>query len=181
MSLSDENIMEAVAKGQTALLGELYQRYRQPVFGFLWNQTHGNQQLSEDILQDTFERVLKYKHSFRANQHSFKAWIFTIARNALKDRQKRQPKTDELNGFAHPAINANTVTQLLDHEDTQAAIKNAMKQLKPAQREILDLAWKRELKYKEIARITDTTENNVKVKMHRAVKQLKSLLKTTEI
>lgn len=178
---SDEHIMEAVANGQTQQLAKLYERYRKPVLGFVWNQTSGNRQLSEDVLQDTFERVLKYKATFKPERSSFKAWIFTIARNALHDRLKKQRPTQTLNGIHHPTLKASSVTQLLEFEDTQSAVQKAINQLKPAQRELLDLAWKRQLKYKAIATITQTTESNVKVSIHRAVKQLRNALKATEL
>lgn len=181
MSITDEQIMEAVIKGQTHRLADLYERYRDPVFGFLWNQTGANRQLSEDVLQDTFEKILKYKSSFNSNRASFKAWIFTIARNALNDHHKKQRPTQALNSVSQPSITADSVTQWLDLEDTQTALQKALKKLKPQQREMLDLAWNRQLKYKEIAAITATSESNVKVNIHRAVKQLRTTLKASEL
>ena len=85
---TDEDIMAAVANGQLDQLTELYQRYRRPLYGFLLKQVKVPA-TAEDLLQTTFERVIKYRTSFREGS-TFRSWVFTIARNALHDVMKKE-------------------------------------------------------------------------------------------
>lgn len=170
---TDEQIMEAVSNGQIARLAELYQRYRRPVFGYLINR--GNAPTAaEDLLQTTFERIIKYRSSYRHGT-SFKSWVFTIARNAMNDEYKRTERMHVHNGF-HQLTAADTSpapdlawTDRETYQQTQAALAA----LPDNYREVVDLAWKRNLKYAQIAEVLGTTEANVKVRIHRAVKQLR--------
>ncbi|PHI20681.1 hypothetical protein CEQ90_06420 [Lewinellaceae bacterium SD302] len=171
--LDDETLMRAVQAGQADRLAELFRRYRQPVFTFLVRRLHGNRATAEDILQDTFERVLRYRASFKPEQ-SFKVWVFTIARNSLNDHCKRAgklPISEEVVINDLPLITSSAQKDWEKREELEQG-QAALATLNPAYREVLDLAWKRKLKYREIATILGTTEGNVKVKMHRACQQL---------
>ena len=89
---TDEELMRAVSSGDLNQLTGLYQRYRRPIYGFLLKR--GNAPATaEDLLQTTFERVIKYRASFREGS-TFKSWVFTIARNAMADQYKRMNTTD---------------------------------------------------------------------------------------
>ncbi|MEM9835372.1 MAG: RNA polymerase sigma factor [Bacteroidota bacterium] len=175
MAPSDETLMEAVANGQLNQLAELFRRYRAPLYTFLFRRTNGNQVVAEDTLQDTFERVLKYRSSYRSGQ-TFKSWVFTIARNVLADHHRQQGRIPISDDFDWQALNVATASPLakLETSEQQNQLQAAISCLSPSYREVLDLAWKRELKYAEIAQILGTTEGNIKVRMHRACKQLQT-------
>ncbi len=157
--------MEEVARGRTGQLGELYSRYKSPVFGFLLNRTGGDRATAEDLLQTTFERILRYRTSWQPGQ-SFRTWVFTIARNAWHDHGRltgRMPlgDLDEL-----PELGTQPEEEPLDCRRALAALPDPY-------REVVELAWQRNMKYADIAAVLGTTEANVKVRMHRACKQLR--------
>ena len=77
-SLSDEEIMLQVANGKLELLTILFDRYHLRIFNF-FNQMVSNKSVSEDLTQDVFFKIIKYRTSY--NQGNFAAWIFTISRN----------------------------------------------------------------------------------------------------
>ncbi|NJC27596.1 RNA polymerase sigma factor [Neolewinella antarctica] len=170
---TDEDIMAAVRDGQLEKLAELYRRYRRPVYGYLVNR--GNAPATaEDLLQTTFERVIKYRTSYRL-ERSFKSWVFTIARNAMNDRRKvdgRMPLATNVDPLSLHQVSPSAEQNWADRETEQQS-KAALAALPDTYREVVELAWKRQLKYAEIATIIGTTEANVKVRMHRAVKQLR--------
>lgn len=175
MNPSDETLMTAVTNGRLEKLSELFRRYRDPLYTFLLRRTNGDQGIAEDLLQDTFERILKYRSSYRNNQ-PFKAWAYTIARNVLNDQLKRAGRMPLKDGFDFgtlPLDNRSANSCWEEHED-QGRMLAALNGLSSNYREVVDLAWKRELKYAEIARILNTSESNVKVRMHRACKQLQA-------
>lgn len=170
---TDEDIMAAVVDGQLDRLSELYQRYRRPLYGFLLKRVNASA-TAEDLLQTTFERVIKYRASFREGS-TFKSWVFTIARNALHDSLKKESRMPMKAGVDMGALPLLTPSAHYDWEkrETRSQSAAALAALPDSYREVVDLAWKRGLKYAEIAEVLGLSEANVKVRIHRAVKQLR--------
>jgi RNA polymerase sigma-70 factor (ECF subfamily) len=170
---TDEDIMKAVANGDLQQLGELYQRYRRPIYGFLLKRVNAPA-TAEDLLQTTFERVIKYRGSFREGS-TFRSWLFTIARNAMHDGRKRESRMPIKNGVDIGTLPLLTPSAECEWErrDTGNQSKAALAALSDTYREVVDLAWKRGLKYAEIGEVLGISEANVKVRIHRATKQLR--------
>jgi len=167
--------MEAVAHGELERLAELYQRYRQPLFGYLFRQVKGDRSLAEDVLQDTFERIIKYRASYHVGS-SFRAWVYTLARNACHDRIRkanRLPCDGQVSPEDLPLATPSILQDWLQKEEQQRMHK-ALNNLPEKYREVIDLAWKRKMKYAEIGQLLSLSEANVKVRMHRAIKHLKA-------
>lgn len=163
---TDEKLMDSVAAGRLDSLSLLYERYKSPLLGFLTNRTGGDRVTAEDLLHTTFERLIKYRGSWRSGQ-SFRTWVYTIARNAFRDRcrlEGRMPLSDD---YEWTAVAMTT-------EEPPNDCRAALAALPDNYRIVVELAWQREMKYAEIARVLDTTEANVKVRMHRACKQLRA-------
>lgn len=170
---TDEYLMMAVADGDLKQLGELYRRYRQPVYGFLLQRVRVPA-TAEDLLQETFERIIKYRTSFQAGK-TFRSWLYTIARNVWHDRLRKDGRLPINNGVD---VNALCLISPSSHSDWEARETGqqslaALAALPESYREVIDLAWKRGLKYAEIAAVLGISEANVKVRMHRATKKLR--------
>src|SRR6185295_453488 len=97
MSETDENLMLSVREGEVAKLGMLFDRHHRSLFDFFARMT-GSRTVAEDLVQDVFFRMLKYRETFRSDSR-FKAWMFHIARNArfdyFKKRQAETPLPDD--------------------------------------------------------------------------------------
>src|SRR2546430_1036370 len=63
-SRSDHALMLAVGAGELDALGSVFERHHRPLFGFLAKLT-GNPTAAEDIVQTVFQRMLKYRHTYR--------------------------------------------------------------------------------------------------------------------
>src|SRR5499427_3869552 len=103
---TDENLMMAVKNGDVDKLGQLFDRHHRRLFDFFARMT-GSRSIAEDLVQDVFFRMLKYRETFRKESH-FKAWMFHIARNARFDYYKKhQSETlmpeDGINAFHSPS------------------------------------------------------------------------------
>ena len=79
-TVTDETLMEAVRNGDLAKLGILFERHHRALFDFLVRMT-GSASTAEDLVQDVFVRVLKYRATWRG-EGRFDTWLFRIARNA---------------------------------------------------------------------------------------------------
>lgn len=176
LTLTDGELMSAVRAGDLDKLGELFERHHQRLYGFFARMT-GNLAASQDLVQEVFVRMLKYRHTYRPDG-SFAAWMFTLARNAAADRRGRDRALvfDGAEAFDDlPAPGRPEVDRLMKAEAEQS-LRRAILQLPPEKRELLLMARFRYLPYDEIAEQLGTTIGAVKVRVHRALKDLRVLL-----
>ena len=90
MAPTDNELMEAVKDGRVEKLAVLFERYHVALFNFFLRLT-GDRAASEDLVQDVFMRILKYRAGFQS-EGRFAVWMFQIARNAHVDHlRKRKP------------------------------------------------------------------------------------------
>ena len=82
--------MLKVKNGDTHKLGLLYERYKKRLFGFFY-QMNKDASLSEDLVQNVFVKILKYKHTY-TEESKFVVWLFQIARNTSYDNFKKNKK-----------------------------------------------------------------------------------------
>ncbi|MEO7597318.1 MAG: sigma factor, partial [Opitutus sp.] len=84
---SDHDLMLAVRDGELDALGELFERHHGPLFGFL-AKLIGQRTAAEDITQIVFQRMLKYRHTYR-DDGSFTAWMYHLARRCAADHFRK--------------------------------------------------------------------------------------------
>jgi len=135
----------------------------------------GDYYLSGDILQETFTRYLEKYGEEGQNP----ALLYTIARNAVVDSHRKRRRDTPLLDEQEPSTN-NPETDMMVREDFRRVLA-AMQELEPKERDILSLVVSSGLPYREIARISGTSEANVKVRIHRARVKLKKMINTGDI
>jgi len=150
-----------------------YQKHRDRLFAYLMRST-GDYYLAGDILQESFTRYLeKYGEKWQNP-----ALLFTIARNAVVDGHRKQGRESPL--FDEPEFaQPNPETQMMVREDYRRVLA-AIQELAPEEKDVLSLVVSSDLSYREIARITGTSEGNVKVRVHRARVKLRKMMKPGE-
>jgi RNA polymerase sigma-70 factor (ECF subfamily) len=89
--LSDEKIMLLVREGQLSELKELFERYSTPLYNFFFRLTL-DEALSEDLTQNLFYRVLRYRQSFEPASGSFRSWVYRMARNVHADHFRQEQR-----------------------------------------------------------------------------------------
>ena len=172
--------MIKVKDGDTDKLGLLFERYKKPLFGFFYGMTR-DPELSEDLVQNVFVRILKYRYLFRG-EGDFKTWMFHIARNVNHDhyRKTKWKGKDSLENLQERLSNyENRDTQYQQDEELQL-LSMAIDRLPQDRREILFLSKFQDKKYKEIGEILGCSEGAVKVKVFRALQDLKAVYKKLE-
>ena len=80
---SDEQLMTAVMAGDQVALAALVTRHHGPLLGYLYRLVGGDQQLSEDLVQETLLHVLRQR-TYQAGR-PFKPWLYMIATNLARD------------------------------------------------------------------------------------------------
>lgn len=174
--LADNALMLKVKSGDIDRLGLLYERHKKRLFGFFYNM-NGNASLSEDLVQNVFVRMLKYRHTF-TGAGSFTAWMFKTARNVNYDHFKKHKKSynhSELSEVEYTLQDTKNHETEIDVNETSLQLKYALRKLPPEKREILILSKFKEIKFSEIGEILGCTEGAAKVKAHRALKDLRAI------
>lgn len=178
MEPSDHDLMLAVRTGDLRKLGDLFERHHGALYGFFVHLTR-DRNVSEDLVQMVFYRILKYRHTYR-DEGKFSAWIYHLARKVAADhfgsRQARHIRTDT--GDAPPPWenlpdDAPSPAARVAAADDLALLDRALAALPSDQRELLVLARFQELSHEEIARLFDTTVGAIKVRVHRALLTLR--------
>jgi RNA polymerase sigma factor (sigma-70 family) len=174
-TISDNALMLKVKNGDIDKMGLLYERYNRQLFRFIFNMTR-QRELSEDIVQNIFLRMLRYPDGFMGFGE-FKTWMYHIARNAVYDhfrKVKRTPEHYDLTNLEERIEGEQNSDTRLEKEQELKTLETAMDKLSDENRELLILCRFQELKYHEIAKILNTTEGAIKVRVHRALNQLKT-------
>lgn len=168
--------MLKVKSGDLDKMGLLFERYNRPLYGFLFRMC-GESDSSEDMVQNVFYRMLKYRHSF-TGEGEFITWMYHLARNVLNDEFKKNKKHRQqldVKVYEESIAGGKQADEDLHKTQEAEAVQEAMNALSDEYREVLILSRYQELKYAEIAQILNITEGNVKVKVHRALKQLQAI------
>ena len=155
----------------------LYERYKRPLLAFFINCT-GDTNQSQDLVQLTFEKMVKYRSNYRG-QGSFKSWLFSIARNVLKDfyqrsKKQRAQSLDNVDQMDEGP----TAIEVLAEKDQKTLLRKAMAKLSPQRRETLALIKLEGMKYREVAELYQMKESTLKVNIFRTMKELKGHLQT---
>ena len=144
------------------------------LFAYLMRRT-GDYYLSSDIMQESFTRYLG-RYGERSESASL---LFKIARNALLDDRRKSNRTTTLEDDG--AYTAGNPEHHMMVRDEYRRVLMAMQQLGEEERDTLALVVSSDMSYRDIAEMTGTSEQNVKVRVHRArVKLRKSLAQEDE-
>lgn len=164
---TDEEIMGSVAQGNLGALRILFDRHHMHVFNFL-NKMSGDRMLAEDLTQEVFYKLLKYRTSY--NQGRFVSWLFTIARNSLASHySKKAEQFLDVDQMAHKLAD-----EVVEEED-YTQLHRALQRLEVADRELLVLQKFQGLSYKELAGIMDMNEGTIKTRVSRALNKLRTI------
>jgi RNA polymerase sigma-70 factor (ECF subfamily) len=157
--------MQQVTDGNLDNLKILFERHHVYVFNFLYKMC-GDRMLSEDITQEVFYKLMKYRASY--NNGKFVSWMFTIARNTLNTHFSRTVVNyEDVEG-----LNLKHIT--FDEPKTDYSdLHLALHKLNTSDRELIILNRIQEIKYAELAEIVGSTPGAVKTKVSRALQKLK--------
>ncbi|TLV04071.1 RNA polymerase sigma factor [Dyadobacter luticola] len=172
--------MLRVKAGDLDKMGLLFERYNRPLFGFFYHMTH-NADASEDLVQNVFYRMLKYRHAFTGDGE-FRTWMYHLGRNVLNDSVKQNKSANhfDVNELADRIGGGTLADESFEKQQDKDFLHKAMAGLSAEYREVLILSRFQEMKYDEIAKVLNINEGTVKVRVHRALGELKKKFFTNE-
>lgn len=176
MVITDEQLMAEVRGGDLRKLAVLFERHNRALFNYFVHMNR-NPDLSEDLVQDVFFRLLRYRHTYD-EKRSFSSWMYQIARNANIDVAKKQRGELPLASDRDEDQGAEPVSQMPGAEETLRKrqevrlLRRALDRLPDDKRELLVLSRFQNLAYEQIANILGCEVGAVKVRVYRATRAL---------
>lgn len=165
---SAKTIAQRELKLDEAAFARFYADTSRSLFGYLLRVT-GERALAEDLLQEAYCRLLSSDPPVM-DQSQSKSYLFRIATNLLHDR-RRQHKEDSLPDHVHETA------ACAPHPEWKLALRQAFRQLKPRERELLWLAYVEGSNHKEIADSTGLRASSVRLLLFRARRRLADLIR----
>lgn len=182
--LSDEDLMERFQSGYEQAFNLLVKRYEDRLHNFLYRYTH-NHQDCEDLVQETFFRVFRSRHSYERIA-KFSTWMYTIAINLAKSLYKKKKRMTTVTIHKDPDDSEDRPMKLEDDgilpDDSLYEkmcideLEKALMKLSEDFREVVVLRDIQQLSYEEISEIADLPMGTVKSRINRGRAQLQELL-----
>jgi RNA polymerase sigma-70 factor (ECF subfamily) len=182
---SDQEVVTWAREGDEDAYREMLRRYGPPVFDLIYGMV-GQRELAEDLAQDTFVKAFRAldRHDPECEPS---AWILRIANNTVIDyiRRKRPDSTRspltmtpgqiDRQAMRMPTPSVTPMTST-DRREFAAALKRALRRLRPKYRRCFVLRHVEQRSYAEIARIMNLPVSTVGTNLQRAREELKGML-----
>ena len=175
-SSSDEELMQALSKGNRKAFELLYDRYFARLVNFCKRILYDNEPLAEDIVQEVFVKIIHQPNLFDTSK-VFSTWVYTMAKNQclnqLRNEQNRKQLLQKNYSLSDSMLSHNNA----DAEILKKKIAEVFATLNDKEKAIYVLRFEQELSIKEIAEIVDIPEGSVKSGIFYMLKKMKVQLK----
>jgi RNA polymerase sigma-70 factor (ECF subfamily) len=189
-SPDEARLIQACQDGDPSAFNMLVWRWEKPLYNFIYKYV-GNATLAEDLVQDTFIRVLKSIRRY-THQGSFSTWLYRIAINLCKDhlKRKRLPMVS-LHDYYTTGSGEKIYVQdrvadekvrtddNLNAEEREELVRRLLAGLPEEQRIVILLKEYQELTFREIADVLEVPEGTVKSRLYHALRAMKENLERT--
>lgn len=174
-SAQEAEWIRQIADGDRRAFEKLYEVYGPRVFRFAIRMVR-EETKAEEVVNDVMFEVWKSAGRFEARSKP-STWILGIARfralNAIRGKKLETQELDDALPIADPSEDAG---ELLDRRSQVEQVKQALAQLSPEHREVVELTYFQGCSYKEIAKIAGCPEGTVKTRMYHAKRRLEPIL-----
>ena len=172
---TDEQVLEAVGRGDDDALGELYDRFGRLAFRLAYRILR-DRALAEDAVQEAFLAVWRSADAYKRERAKPSTWILTVVHRRAVDivRREQSRRGEPLEVAPEPSVGAADEDAVL--RDRRAAVQAALTKLPGDQRQALELAYYGGLTQSELAERLGVPLGTVKSRMFAGLGRLRELL-----
>jgi RNA polymerase sigma-70 factor (ECF subfamily) len=171
----DAVLLARVANGDRGAFEILYHRYVRSVFGLALRRLRDRFQ-AEEVTQEAFAAVWRSAGSYRPERGSAGGWLYTIARNAIVDRLRRNGRADTTAELPDVASPEGGPDEQAEESYRAWRVHRALEELKPNEREVIELAYWSGLSQSEVASYLGQPLGTVKTRTRSALARLAEVL-----
>lgn len=185
--LPDAVLVKNYISGDESALASLIDRHQSKIYGFIYSKIN-DRDLSDDIFQDTFIKVIKTLKSQSYNEEGkFLPWVMRIAHNLVVDhfrKAKKMPfqrETEEYSIFNYMSDNSLNIEGQIISEQVETDLAKLLDELPADQKEVLIMRMYQDLSFKEIADLTGVSINTALGRMRYALLNLRKIIEKNQI
>ena len=188
MVMSDQTLLHSYLTGDREAMSTLIERHRRRVFDYI-NMMVKDRDLADDIFQETFMRVMRFLGEGRYSESGkFLSWVLRIAHNQVIDhyRQKRGDRHLPESELGYDIVNTtrladSTIEERIVALQIDEDVRRLIEMLPDEQREVIYLRYFNNLRFKEIAELTNVSINTALGRMRYALLNLRKLISEKNI
>jgi len=174
----DKNLIERAIGGEAEAFGQLYDKYQSGIYRFIYLKV-GLREEAEDLTHQVFLKSWQNISGYNFRGFPFSSWLYSIARNQVIDFYRLKKEIVRIESIAE--LKTENDSQIsLDKKTDLARVKNAILELNDEQQNVIILRFIEDFSISETALALDKSESAIKLLQHRAVKNLKKIIKINE-
>lgn len=186
--MTDNGLVEAYVNGDNKAFDELLRRHQSRLFAYILRIV-GDQDVADDIFQETFVKAITtLKQRRYVDTGKFSAWLMRIAHNLIIDHFRQEKNgatlsTDNENApfFNDVSLAEDSIEDRMVTDQVHADLRRIIDALPPAQKEVLELRFYKDLSFKEIAEMTGCGINTALGRMRYALQNMRRLAEANHI
>ena len=177
----DDSELVALAKEDKAAFGELYERYLQKIYSYVYYRT-GNVHDAEDLTAKVFIRALAHISSYVEKGVPFQAWLYRIAHNLVANwhRDQGRRKIIALDDYVVHSLKSEAPDRLSEEREEQSQLLEAVRRLPEDRQQLILLKFVERMSNAEIGAIMGRTEGAIKSLYHRTLLALREEIMTIQ-
>ena len=172
---ADAALVRAAQAGDARAFGELYERYRQPLYRYCLARS-GSAHEAEDLVSDVFLKTMESLERYRDQGLPFIAFLYRVARNAAIDRSRKEKGSSLFEMTTEPRSRADVEGEASRAADF-AAVLGALRKIKPEYREVILLRFVEGYSAADVAKLLNKAEKSVWNLQQRGLERLRNELK----
>lgn len=187
VNIPDALLVKNYVAGDESALATLIERHQSKIYGFIYSKV-SDRDVSDDIFQDTFIKVIKTLKSNSYNEEGkFLPWVMRISHNLVIDhfrKNKKMPmfrETEEFSIFSIMSNNEQTIENQMITDQVESDLKRLIEELPDDQKEVLVMRMYQDLSFKEIADLTGVSINTALGRMRYALLNLRKVIEKNNI
>ncbi|MCC9064108.1 RNA polymerase sigma factor [Flavobacterium piscisymbiosum] len=187
LHIPDALLVKNYVEGNETALATLIKRHESKIYGFIYSKI-ADRDISNDIFQDTFIKVIKTLKSNSYNEEGkFLPWVMRISHNLIVDhfrKTKKMPmyrETEEFSIFSVMSDDSLTIENKMIFDQVEVDLKKIIEELPEDQKEVLVMRMYQDMSFKEISEITGVSINTALGRMRYALMNLRKIIDKHQI
>lgn len=173
----DAALVLAAQAGDARAFGELYERYRQPLYRYCLSRSESPHE-AEDLVSEVFLKAMESLARYRDQGLPFIAFLYRVARNAAIDRSRKDKGSSLFDMKIEPRSTVDVEAEASRSAD-MAAVLTALRRIKPEYREVILLRFVEGYSAADVAKLLEKGEKAIWNLQQRGLERLRNELKRT--
>jgi RNA polymerase sigma-70 factor (ECF subfamily) len=170
----ESDLIACAIEGDPEAFGDLYERYLDRIYRYMYSRLRDHDE-AEDLTESIFLKAWEALPRSRPKASRFRAWLFRIAHNAVVDHVRARKPTVSIEHVTEMQDERPAPERVIEAQQATAMLSATLARLKPRDLQVVLCRFVGNLSHAETAAVLGTSEGNVRVLQHRALKRMQRL------